>query len=264
MNIHATFSLLLVPAAFACMSRCDLKDKPEDDNILTTSRCFPNIVRTLPHDDSAFTQGLFYRQGIIYESTGIYGRSSLRKIDTSGTIISKLPLPSSFFAEGCTWFSDNLYQLTWREQRCFVYSPTDFTCIDTLSYTGEGWGITSDSSGFIMSNGSDTLYRRDGGFAIKDMVPVTYDGRPLGNLNELEYVNDRIYANVWYSDFIFEIDPETGRALRIIDCSELVARESPSSDEHVLNGIAYNPEHGLFYITGKNWKNLFVVEIPQS
>jgi glutamine cyclotransferase len=249
-------------SVFALLTHCEYKDKPADDTAVSPVRCFPKIIITLPHDDSAFTQGLFYHKGYLYESTGLNGRSSLRKLDSSGTVLTNLPLPSTYFAEGCTFFSGNLYQLTWKKQRCFVYSMADFSCIDTLSYTGEGWGITSNNSTLFMSNGSDTLYMRNSNFSVTDKIGVTSNGHPLGNLNELEFVNGHIYANVWYSDYIFEIDPENGSTVRIIDCSELVARESPSSDEYVLNGIAYNPENGLFYITGKFWKNMFVVEIP--
>lgn len=225
--------------------------------------CAPRIVRIIPHDKSSFTQGFFYRGGKLYESTGIYGESSLNVIDgSSGSVISKRPQNKRFFTEGCAFFEGSLYQITWKEHTCLVYSFPDLVCIDTLSYLGEGWGLTSDESNLIMSNGSDTLYFRNERMELIRMLPVTVMGEPLSHINELEYAAGKIYANVWSSNFIFEIDPESGTVGRIIDCKELVYNELPMSDEAVLNGIAYNPEEGFFYITGKNWKNIFVIELP--
>jgi glutaminyl-peptide cyclotransferase len=248
-----------------CLVSCDGKNEPGPPSAtVTPARCLPRIVGTLPHDENAFTQGLCHDRGILYESTGLRGESSLRTLDTNCIILSKQSLPENVFAEGCALLADNLYQLTWQEQQCFVYSLPGLSCIDTLSYSGEGWGLTTYNAQLIMSNGSDTLYFRDRGLNLLKKIAVTCDGQPLTRLNELEYVQarNRLYANVWYSDYVFEIDPRRGIVERIIDCSELVAREAPSSDECVLNGIAYIPENGRFYLTGKKWKNVFVVEIP--
>ncbi len=268
-----TTMLIKIPSGIAgallltilCLVSCDGKNEPEPTGATVTPvRCLPRIVGTFPHDEKAFTQGLCLDRGILYESTGLYGESSLRTLDTNCVILSKQSLSENVFAEGCALLADNLYQLTWQGQQCFVYSLPGLLCIDTLSYSGEGWGLTTCNAQFIMSNGSDTLYFRDRGFGLLKKIAVTCDGQPLTRLNELEYVQarNRLYANVWYSDYVFEIDLQRGIVERIIDCSELVARESPSSDQSVLNGIAFIPENGRFYLTGKNWKNVFVVEIP--
>lgn len=220
----------------------------------------PEIINSVPHDSSAFTQGLLYRDGKLYESTGLVGQSSIRILDTNGMVKSKKFLPE-IFAEGCAFFKGLLYQITWTEQTCIVYSA-DLTILKTISYGGEGWGLTADSNSLIMSNGSDTLYFRDQNFKITRKLPVTVKGKPLKNLNELEYANGKILANVWFSDFIYEISPKTGAVLKIIDCTELVNIEKPESENNVLNGIAFLPLENRFFLTGKNWKNLFLVKIP--
>jgi glutamine cyclotransferase len=261
--IAAIVSIALLP--LGGIIDCSGKGKGEPHPAgaaVTPVRCIPRIVRILPHDTAAFTQGLVFNGGKLLESTGLYHQSSIRVLDTAGTMLVNHPLSGPVFAEGCAVLSNNLYQLTWQGQHCFVYSLPGLVCIDTLSYTGEGWGLTADSTNLIMSNGTDTLYYRDRRFTLIATIPVTSSGKPLGNVNELEFARGRIYANVWYSDYIFEIDPKSGIVKRIIDCSEIVSREAPASDEYVLNGIAFNPENGLFYITGKKWKTMFVVEIP--
>jgi|LFRM01.1.fsa_nt_gb glutamine cyclotransferase len=220
----------------------------------------PSIVKIYPHDPSAFTQGLLWREGRLYESTGLYGQSSIRILDTVGTILKSRKVPGAF-AEGCAFFEDVLYQLTWREQVCILYDPS-LRVAGNLPYTGEGWGLTSDSSHLIMSNGSDTLYFRNPDMSIVRKVAVKKDGVPVKDLNELEYVTGKVLANVWHSDFIFEISPSDGQVTKLIDCRELVAIENPTSEESVLNGIAFVKSSGLFYITGKNWKKLFLVKIP--
>lgn len=222
----------------------------------------PRIVRTVPHDSLAFTQGLFYDDGRLYESTGLYGRSSLRILDAeNGAKIRNQPV-ATVFAEGCARLGNELFQLTWQEHTAFVYSFPDLTERRTTIYAGEGWGLASDGKQLYMSTGSDTLFVRDRDFAITRKIPVRANGQPVTRLNELEYVNGCVYANVWYTDHLLEINARNGNVSRIIDCAELVKKESPSSPENVLNGIAYNPQTREFYVTGKNWKTIFVVEIP--
>ena len=189
---------------------------------------------------------------------------SMRILDTAtGRILQNLPVAQNAFAEGCARLDGEIVQITWKEQTALVYSFPDCAPLRTLSYAGEGWGLTADSVSFYMSNGSDSLYVRSASFSVLRAVPVRFRGQPLPRLNELEYVHGRIYANVWYSDYIFEIDPVSGDVTRVIDCADLVKKERPASPDNVLNGIAYNPESGKFYLTGKNWKNIFVVEIPR-
>ena len=253
-------ALALVGSAISCSGKNDATPQ----TATPPPQLQPELTGTLPHDSTSFTQGLFFHAGILYESTGLYGKSTLRKLDTGGTVLLSRPLADRYFAEGCTFLGGGIYQITWRAQRCFVYSPDSLRPVDSLPYSGEGWGLTDNDTAFIMSNGSDTIYFRNNRFEVIRTLPVTSDGIPLERLNELEYARGYIYANVWYSDFIFEINPANGTVERIIDCSGLVAREHPASDEQVLNGIAYNPGTDRFYLTGKNWKHIYIVTIPES
>jgi len=222
----------------------------------------PVIVRVIEHDPTAFTQGLICADSILYESTGLVGHSTLRRVNASnGKVLSKTPV-QGVFAEGITILNGELVQLTWKNQFAIRYDYPSLRAAGTFKYKGEGWGLTNDGTGFIMSNGSDTLFFRDSKFEITRPLTVTLNGKPLRHLNELEYVNGRVYANVWYEDFIVEISLTDGRVTKVIDCSELKGIERPVSRDHVLNGIAYCKQRNEWYITGKNWKNMFIVRIP--
>lgn len=222
----------------------------------------PVIIASIPHDSLAFTQGLIYREGFLYESTGLYGHSSLRKVDAqTGEVLQSIALGGQYFGEGLALKGSRLVQLTWMESRAFVYSFPGITPLDTFFYDGQGWGLAADSAHFIMSDGSDNLYFRDDDFRMAKTVKVARDGQPIFSLNELEYANGHIYANIWYSNFILEIDPPTGRVKRVIDCSELAAIENPTDPRAVLNGIAYCPERNTFYCTGKLWKKMFEIRL---
>jgi glutaminyl-peptide cyclotransferase len=239
--------LILLPALFAC---------GENHTVLHAT---PTIIRTIPHDPHAFTQGLLFHDGYLYESTGLYGQSSLRRVDpANGNVLKNLPV-TDVFAEGLALVDSTLVQLTWKEKAALRYSLSDFKITGAFSYDGEGWGLTFDGRSFIMSNGSDTLFRRSSSFALQKKIPVTVAGRPLMNLNELEFANGKIYANVWYNNYIFEIMPLTGKVSKIIDCTSIVKKAQTQSDDEVLNGIAYDPKTGTFYITGKNWQYMFEV-----
>ena len=223
----------------------------------------PKIVAEIPHDSSAFVQGIFYDGSRLYESDGLYGKSALRILDVkSGAPLKHVPLEPRYFGEGCAKMENSIVQITWQEQTALTYSIADVSPGTTLVYSGEGWGLTSDGKSFYMSNGSDTIFVRNRSFTIVRKIPVTSHGLPIKNLNELEYVDGKIYANIWYSDSILEINPKNGHVERIVDCSELVKKEQPAAPECVLNGIAYNNVTKDFYLTGKKWKNIFVVEIP--
>jgi glutaminyl-peptide cyclotransferase len=223
---------------------------------------YPSVLTTYPHDPGAFTQGLVYCNSKLYESTGLVGKSSLRVLDTSGKILKNTPI-SDLFAEGCTIFKNKLYQITWQEMQCIVYSFPELKIAKVVAYSGEGWGLTNDSKSMIMSNGSDTLFFRDSAFSVVKKVAVRLDGKPLRNLNELEFARNKVYANVWYNNGIYEIDPLTGAVTRVIDCSAIVKDEQVESDQNVLNGIAYVASTDKFYITGKNWKHMYLVSISK-
>jgi glutamine cyclotransferase len=221
---------------------------------------FPVILRTIPHDPQAFTQGLLFYNGILYESTGLIGHSSLRCVDPKdGRVIKNVPV-SDLFAEGLAKMGNSLVQLSWQEKTALIYTLPDLKQSGFFTYAGEGWGLTSDSSTFIMSNGSDTLFQRSRQFTLQKKIQVTLNGNPVKKLNELEYVKGMVYANVWYSNEIMVIKLSTGNVIRVIDCSELVRRALVQSENDVLNGIAYRADTGTFFVTGKNWPVMFEVK----
>jgi glutamine cyclotransferase len=223
---------------------------------------FPEIAAEIPHDSAAFVQGLFHDGGRLYESDGLYGKSCLRVLDAqSGALLKHVPLEPRYFGEGCAKMGETVVQLTWREKTALTWSLADLSPGPALRYGGEGWGLTSGNGFYYMSNGSDTIFVRSKNFTIVRKIPVMSRGMPVRHLNELEFADGILYANVWYSDSIFAIDPKSGKVEKIIDCSELVKKEGPSSSECVLNGIAYNTGTKRFYLTGKKWKKIFIVHI---
>lgn len=221
------------------------------------------VVQAYPHDPQAFTQGLIYENGILYESTGLYGRSSLRQVDLeTGEVLQQADLPEAYFAEGLTDWDDTLVQLTWREQVGFVYNQDDFTQIGTFDYPTEGWGLTQDGDRLIMSDGSSTLFFLDPEtYAVTETVSVTDQGQEIVNINELEWVRGEIFANIWQTDDIIRIDPETGEVLGWIDLSGLLPEEERRVDTNVLNGIAYDPQDNRLFVTGKLWPKLYEIRL---
>jgi len=223
----------------------------------------PQIVSELPHDTGAFTQGLVWIDGKLFESTGLYGHSSLRELNpTTGAVMRIQTVPDQDFAEGLTFFQGELIQLTWKEKIAFRYPTKNWAHPAHFNYAGEGWGLTTLGQNLWMSDGSDTLFRRNGAFKVTGKVPVRLAGKPVPRLNELEGVANKIVANIWYSDSIVIVDPRDGRVLAVVDGTELVARSHRLSSDDVLNGIAYDARKKLFFITGKNWPTLFKVRIP--
>jgi glutamine cyclotransferase len=220
------------------------------------------VVRTYPHDADAFTQGLEYFDGFFYEGTGLNGRSSIRKVEIeTGRVVQRRPLSPAFFGEGITIWGPDLIQLTWRSQIAFVYDRETFEPKRTFTYLGEGWGLTHDGSSLVMSDGTAELRFLDPAtFRERRRVLVT-DGRaPLPSLNELEYVKGEILANVWQTDRIARIAPDTGRVVGWIDLSGLLGPTIVSSDA-VLNGIAYDAQRDRLFVTGKLWPSVFEIEI---
>ena len=219
-----------------------------------------DILRTFPHDTPAYTQGLLWWDGKLYESTGQYGESMLRRIDPSTGVVEQLvQISPAYFGEGLARVDNRLIMLTWKAQRAFVHDVDDFAQLGTLRYAGEGWGLCNDGTRLIMSNGSDILSFRDyESFDEIGQVRVTLRGRPLTQLNELECVGDAVYANVYQLDFLVRIDPVTGRVTHQIDAAGLLA-PAEARGVDVLNGIAYNSESDTFYLTGKDWPTMFEV-----
>ena len=222
-----------------------------------------NVVATYLHDESAFTQGLVYHSGLLYEGTGLYGRSSMRITELqTGGIIEQVDLPDDYFGEGMTIMGDRVYQVTWKENTGFIYSIDDLTELLSFSYSGEGWGLTHDGNHLILSNGSSTLSFIDPEtFQVVRTVDVTYDDELVSSLNELEYINGLVYANIWQLDQIVIIDPDDGAAVGWIELDGIEEHLDATQGIDVLNGIAYNYETGRLLVTGKLWPNVFEIEL---
>ncbi len=221
------------------------------------------IVATYPHDEKAFTQGLVYAGGTLYESTGLYGRSSVRRVDLkSGTPELIRPLAGQYFGEGLTVFGERLVQLTWRSGKAFVYTLEDLRPVGELRYVTRGWGLTQDGEHLIMSDGSATLYFLDPNrFTEVRRIQVRDHRGPVKFLNELEFVGGDIFANVWQSPRILRIAPDSGQVTGFIDLSALVDRMGRRASIDVLNGIATIPGSGRLLITGKLWPRLYAIEL---
>ena len=219
------------------------------------------IVQTLPHDPDAFTQGLVYADGVFYEGTGGYGASRLRIVEpATGRVLRERRLPAVYFGEGIALLAGKIYQLTWRAGRGFVYAADTLEPLGEFRYEDEGWGLTTDGRLLIMSDGTARLRFLDPvTFEVRRAIEVrTPDGNPVAQLNELEYVNGEIYANVWQRDVVARIDPATGRLLGWIDLAGLL----PAGERgDVLNGIAYDAAGGRLFVTGKLWPRLFEIRL---
>jgi glutaminyl-peptide cyclotransferase len=216
------------------------------------------VVGAYPHDPAAFTEGLVYTDGIFYEGTGLYGQSSLRRVDSeTGQVLQSVDLADEYFGEGVAMVDDALIQLTWQEHTAFTYDRHSFAATGHFTYTTEGWGLTYDGRSLIMSDGSNTLYfRNPSTFEETGRVQVLDGETPVPMLNELEFIGGEVYANVWLTDRIARIDPQTGRVIAWIDLTGL---RPPQTD--VLNGIAYDTERDRLFVTGKLWPNLYEIKL---
>jgi len=220
-----------------------------------------SIVNTYPHDKNAFTQGLVYDDGWLYESTGLYGNSTLRRVKLeTGEILQLYALPDKYFGEGIAIFDDKIVQLTWRERKGFIYDKHTFKLLHEFNYSTEGWGITYDGNWLIMSDGTANLYFLDPETFEKLGQIEVHDTSPVTRINELEYVHGRIYANIWMEEKIAIIDPQTGQVVGWIDLSGLQDVEKRDVDD-VLNGIAYDAERDRLFVTGKRWSHIFEIKL---
>lgn len=231
------------------------------------------IVKEYKHDKKAFTQGLVFHEGFLYEGTG--GKegdefdSSLRKVELdSGKVLQKFDLSDDYFGEGIAVLNDKIYQLTWTEGFAFVYGLSDFKLLREFRYTGQGWGLTTDGTNLIMSDGTHIIriVNPETFETVRTIVVFDENKKPIFRLNELEYVKGEIWANVWQKDKIARIDPKDGKLLGWIDLTKLVKdQQKRSNDVDVLNGIAYDEKNDRLFVTGKMWRNLFEIKIkPQS
>jgi len=221
------------------------------------------VVNIWPHDPNAFTQGLVFEDGYLYESTGFYCESSLLRVDLStGIVLKSVAIPEQYFAEGITILNGKIYQLTWQEGQGFIYDQASLEKISEFSYTGEGWGITDDGRDLIVSNGTEFIQFLDPDtFQVMKKIQVLDSGAPVTNLNELEYIRGEIYAIVWTTDRIARIDPQTGTVIGWIDLGGLFPISARPHEEADLNGIAYDKEQNRIFVTGKFWPWLFEIKL---
>ena len=250
---------LVAGAVSQLLVACEPGVRADDDGVW-----IPTVVDRYPHDSNAFTQGLIYLDGYLYESTGRRGESSLRKVElTTGRIEQFRPLAPNFFAEGLTEFSGRLIQLTYQSSLGFVYRRSDFGLLEQFRYDGEGWGLTHDGGRLIMSDGTATLRFLDpNNFRVTGSVTVMNEGLPVVNVNELEFIDGEVWANIWYDERIARIDPSSGEILGWIDLSALYPA-AQRTDEAVVNGIAYDEASDRIFVTGKLWPTIFEIELDQ-
>lgn len=224
------------------------------------------IVQTYPHDPDAFTQGLIIRDGVLYESTG-RSPSTLRKVRLEdGVVLQRHTFDPATFAEGLTELNGKLFSLTWTDGIGFIWNPADLSPVGEFEYDGEGWGLTTDGTRLILSDGLPHLRFLDG-LTLRQTgrVPVTFNGQPVGQINELEWVDGEVWANIWQTDYIIRINPETGMVVGVIDLSALMPdRTGMDPRDDVLNGIAWDAATQRLFVTGKKWPSLFEIRLTEA
>lgn len=248
-RLQLTFVLLLLAAGGSCHGQAPTLGY--------------RVVASYEHDINAFTQGLVYENGFLYEGTGKHGLSTLSKIDFStGEVVDSVRLGNRYFGEGIEIVGDLIYQLTWQSHMVFVYDKNSFEQITSHYNATEGWGLAYDGEELILSNGSSSLqFLNPETFVPTRSVPVTLEGSPVNNLNELEYIEGEVWANVWQTDFLVRIDPVSGVVNSVVDLRGLSEQTQLGSSEAVLNGIAWDRDNQRLFVTGKHWANLFEIEV---
>lgn len=260
--LFITFIILI--SSFACT---DNKSEIKQETKVETSQPTPiqkkeyriKIIRTWQHDKEAFTQGLIYYKGFLYESTGLNGKSSLRKLDPkSGKILKKINIADKYFSEGITIYDNKIFMLTWLNRSCFVYDLETFKLLNEFSYYGEGWGLTTQNDKLLMSDGKNVIrVINPSNFTLDKVINVLDENSPVQFLNELELVDNILYANIWQSDKIAMIDVNTGNVISYLEMGALRDMLPTVEGIDVLNGITYNYDTKTFYATGKNWPLFF-------
>lgn len=222
-----------------------------------------DVVREYPHDTAAFTQGLIWHDGQLYESTGEVGTSGIRRVKLeTGEVLQKRDLPPPHFGEGIAILGDKLFQLTWKTRSAFVYDLKTFAPRGEFTYDGEGWGLTTDGTQLIMSDGTPILrFVNPADFTVTRTLTVAENGTPVSNLNELEWVKGEVWANVWLTDKIARIDPESGAVLGYINLTGLLPQAVRTGREDVMNGVAYDAAGDRIFVTGKRWARLYEISL---
>ncbi len=254
---------LVLISFVALLSSCNSSSAPPEPK--KAAHYSYEVVRVYPHDREAFTQGLSFLDGKLLESTGQEGQSTLRTVDLdSGQVIKKIDLAPQYFAEGITVLDGKIYQLTWQHQLGFIYDYQTFERVGEFNYQGEGWGLANDGTSLILSDGSNKIRFLDpNSFRVTRTISVADDGKAVNNLNELEYINGEIYANIWHDQRIVTINPQSGAVTAWIDCSGLLKKSETFDEEAVLNGIAVDQATGRLFVTGKLWPKLFEIKIKK-
>jgi glutaminyl-peptide cyclotransferase len=224
------------------------------------------VVKSLPHDSDAFTQGLIFHEGVLYESTGLQGKSSLRRVELeTGKVLKKIDVPAEYFAEGMTIFQGKIYQLTWFNQKGFVYDLGSFEKEKEFSYYGEGWGLTHDEKNLILSDGTNKIRFIDPfNFEVLKTISVSEKGQAITSINEVEYIKGMIFANIWQSERIVVIDPNSGNVNASVDLTGLLKPEDRENQVDVLNGIAYDASKDRLFVTGKLWPKIFEIKLKKK
>ena len=267
-TVRQTVRVLLILLSFATLS-CDSKPQAELHSETPTGKASTygyQMVHVWPHDTGAYSQGLVFHDGKLLESTGLVGHSSLRRVELeTGKVLQKVNVPPPFFAEGITLLNGKIYQLTWQDGVGFIYDAWTFEKIGTFKYDGEGWGLTNDGQSLILSDGSAQLRFLDTDkFQVHKTIAVRDGSEPLYEINELEYVQGEIYANVWHADRVARINPQSGMIVGWIDLTGLLARDEVRDEEAVLNGIAYDEKNDRLFVTGKLWPKLFEIRVVRK
>lgn len=268
-------SICLCLLAFSCkteekneqIKQAKVEDKAQVKSANALNKYKLKILRVIDRPGDSYTQGLVYNDGFLYESGGLRGRSALHKIDAgTGKVIKTQNVSKEYFAEGLDLFKNKLYQITWQEKTCFVYDIKSFKQEKTFSYFGEGWGLTNDGENLIMSDGSNILKVIDPATftLLKTIMVLSPSAQNVNMLNELEYVDGKVYANIWQTDEIAIIDYKTGKQTGVIDLSQLRSIMANDPDAEVTNGIAYNSKTKTFFLTGKLWNKIFEVELIED
>lgn len=255
LNTQRVIRVLLGVAIGAAFIGCNKQDRANSTQFRVAGESY--------HDPEAYTQGLLWDNGVFYESTGLYGHSEIRKVDpASGRVLQSTSLPPDRFGEGLALLGGKLYQLTWQSGIAYVYDKARLAVVDSIRYSGEGWGLATDGTNLFMSDGSDSLRIMTPDFTVVRTVHVRYQGAPLSNLNELEYISGDIFANVYQSNWIIRIDLRTGVAKELIDFADLYPNRPPGAE--VMNGIAASSTTGELFVTGKKWPTMFRVALASS